>query len=246
MTGIKGIFFDLHGTLLLSDDVDLAWDNWVLAFRDEFVARGAPVSIDEFKGYLKNLFESDDPEFNEPGFTLFMRRVKELGRRLGVEIDSNDIRPMVDHLVRIWHYGMYLDKETVPVLNALREQYTVGLITNWEHSPRIIELFDELGIHDLFDSIIVSDDVGCAKPDPRIFHIALNEHGLKPSESMYVGDMDVDVQGALAAGLRPVLIHRLDSNGTWDPYSDRKFHDYDLKIVTIISSLGELLELIPK
>jgi HAD superfamily hydrolase (TIGR01509 family) len=240
MTDYKGIFFDLHGTILLSDDVDFAWKTWAYAFLDEFTQRGAEVAFEEFKGYLKNLFESDAPDFNEPGFTLFMRRVKELGNRLSIEIPSEDIRPIVDRLVRLWHRDMYLDKETIPVLRVLKEKYIVGLITNWEHSPRIYELMDELGIHDLFDSIVVSDDVGCAKPDPKIFNIALNEYGLKPSEAVYVGDMDVDIKGALVTGMKSILIKRIDSNGTWDPYSDKKDNDYDSLVVTVINSLSEL------
>jgi len=244
MSDIKGVFFDLHGTILLSDDVDQAWETWVHAFMDEFSSRGLELGFDEFKGYLQNLFESDAPEFDEPGFTLFMRRVKELGHRIGVDFASDEIRPMVDRLVRVWHQGMYLDPETVSVLRKLKEHYIVGLITNWEHTPRIYELVDELGMHDLFDSIVVSDDVGCAKPDPRIFHIALNEHGLKPIEAVYVGDMDVDVQGALAADMKPVLIQRHDSNGSWDPYSDKKDTDYDPKIVSIIHQLSDLLRLL--
>jgi len=244
MNDIKGVFFDLHGTILLSDDVDQAWETWVHAFLDEFVQRGAQIGFDEFKGYLKNLFESDAPEFDEPGFTLFMRRVMELGHRLGVDFTLDEIRPVVDKLVRVWHQDMYLDPETVSVLSELKENHVVGMITNWEHTPRIYELVDELGMHDLFDGIIVSDDVGCAKPDPRIFHIALNEYGLKPSEAVYVGDMDVDVQGALSAGLKPVLIQRREANGTWDPYSDKKDTDYDLEIVSIIQNLSDIPKLI--
>ena len=100
MGHVKGVFFDLHGTILLSDDVDHAWETWVHAFYDEMVKRGADIEFDEFKGYLVNLFESNAPGFDEPGFTLFMRRVKELGYKLGVEIPSGDIRPMVNKLVR--------------------------------------------------------------------------------------------------------------------------------------------------
>ena len=242
MSHIKGVFFDLHGTLLLSDDVDKAWEAWVQAFHAEMVKRGAEVSLGEFKNYLANLFESDAPEYDEPGFTLFMRRTKELGHRLGVEIPSAEVRPMVDKLVRLWHRGMYLDPETIDVLGWLKENYFVGLITNWEHTPRIYELVDELGMHDLFDSIVVSDDVRCAKPDPMIFKIALKRHGLTAAEAVYVGDMDVDVQGALAAGLRPFLIQRHESNGTWDPYTDKKDCEYDPNIVSIIHSLKELPE----
>ena len=214
------------------------------AFYEEMTGRGSVVGFDEFRVYLANLFESDAPEFDEPGFTLFMRRVKELGHRLGVEVPSGEIRSVVDRLVRLWHKGMYLDPEVVPVLMGLREDYVVGLITNWEHTPRIFELVDELGMHGLFDSIVVSDDVGYAKPDPEIFRIALGRYGLEPGEAVYVGDMDVDVQGALAAGLKPVLIQRLDSNGTWDPYSDKKDCDYDPTVVSVIHRLSDLPGLI--
>ncbi len=217
-----------------------AWESWVHAFHDEMVGRGASVGFDEFRGYLANLFESDAPGFDESGFTLFMRRVKELGHRLGVDIPSDEVRPLVDILVRLWHRGMYLDPEAVDVIRGLRERYVVGLITNWEHTPRIFELVDELGMHGLFDSIVVSDDVGCAKPDPRIFEIALGRHGLEPGEAVYVGDMDVDVQGALAARLKPVLIQRLEANGTWDPYSDKKECSYDPTVVSVIHRLSEL------
>jgi HAD superfamily hydrolase (TIGR01509 family) len=246
MSHLKGVFFDLHGTLLLSDDVDEAWVNWVHAFHDEMTKRGASLSFEEFKEYLANLFESDAPEYDEPGFTLFMRRVKELGHKLGIGIPSNEIRPLVDKLVRLWHKGMYLDPETIDVIKGLRDHYVVGLITNWEHTPRIFELVDELGMHGLFDEIVVSDDVGCAKPDPMIFEIALRRHDLEPSETVYVGDMDVDVQGALAAGLKPVLIQRLDSNGTWDPYSDKKDCDYDPHVVSVIHRLSELQEFLER
>lgn len=214
------------------------------AFYDEMAKRGADIGFDEFKGYLANLFESNAPGFDEPGFTLFMRWVKELGYKLGVEIPSGEIRPMVNKLVRLWHRGMYLDPETVPVLRELGEHHIVGLITNWEHTPRIYELVDELGMHGLFDSIIVSDDVGCAKPEPRIFEIALEKHRLKPDEAIYVGDMNVDVQGAMSAGLKPVLIQRLDSNGTWDPYTDKKKCYYAQTEVLVIHRLYDLFDIV--
>ncbi len=246
MSRIKGIFFDLHGTILLSDNVDQAWENWAKAFHREMAEHGTTIIFDEFKEYLKNLFESDTPDYDEPGFTLFMRRVKELGYRLGTDIPSHEIRSMVDKLVRLWHQGMYLDEDITPLVKHLQEEHTVGLITNWEHTPRIYELLDELKMHGLFDSIVISDEVQCAKPDPRIFHIALEKHELAPNEAIYIGDMDVDVQGALAAGLKPVLIQRKQSNGVWDPYTDKKNQKYTTETVHIISALSEIPSLLDR
>ncbi|MFC3454792.1 HAD family hydrolase [Amycolatopsis speibonae] len=53
--------------------------------------------------------------------------------------------------------------------------------------------------------VIDSAVVGVAKPDPRIFHLALRELGAEPDRTVYVGDTArIDVDGALAAGIRPL------------------------------------------
>ena len=55
---------------------------------------------------------------------------------------------------------------------------------------------------------MISDEAGCAKPDPRIFTIALERMGLEPEEMAYIGDSPEDVRGALAVGSIPILIRR--------------------------------------
>ena len=240
MDQIRGVFFDLHGTLLLSDDVDAAWEKWAQAFHREMTKRGATVTLKEFKERLETMFNAPEPEYREPGMTLFMRRVKALGHDLGLDIPSNEIRPLVDSIIRVWHEGMYLDAEAEHVVEALRLRYKVGLVTNWEHGPRISELLDELGIEGLFDVVVVSDDHGIAKPDPRIFREALSRTGVDPVEAIYVGDMAVDVQGSLNAGMHPVLIKRSDQ-GNWASYSYDESTAINLDGVTRISRLSELL-----
>jgi putative hydrolase of the HAD superfamily len=243
MDHIRGVFFDLHGTLLLSDDVDAAWENWVRAFHREMTMRGATATLEEFKEHLETLFNAPEPEYREPGMTLFMRRVKELGRGLGVEIPSGEVRPLVDSIIRVWHDGMYLDAEAEQVLRTLRRRYKVGLVTNWEHAPRIHELLAELGIETLFDAVVVSDEHGAAKPDPGIFHEALSRTRVGPAESVYVGDMDVDVEGSVNAGMHPVLIRRSDQ-GNWASYSYDEGAGVSLDGVTRISRLSELLDIL--
>ena len=243
MDHIRGVFFDLHGTLLLSDNVDAAWENWVQAFHSEMTQKGAAASLDEFKTHLETLFNAPEPECREPGMTLFMRRVKALGHRLGVDIPSNEVRPLVDSIIRVWHEGMYLDAEAKSVIEALRRRYKVGLITNWEHAPRIHELLTELRIEGLFDAVVVSDEHGAAKPDPSIFHEALSRTGVSPGEAVYVGDMEVDVEGSINAGIHPVLIKRIDQ-GNWASYSHDASTGLSLDGVTQISRLSELLSIL--
>jgi HAD superfamily hydrolase (TIGR01509 family) len=244
MDHIKGVFFDLHGTILLSDDIDAAWANWAQKFHEAMQEKGADISFDEFKKLLQNLFEGPEPEFNDTNFSLFMRRVKQLGQTLKINLPDDDIRPLVDRIIRVWHKGMYLDEETIPILEKLKENYKVGLVTNWEHTPRIYELLRELDADELFDCVVVSDGVGYAKPDPRVFKPAFNITEVSAEESIYVGDMHVDVEGAINAGMQPVLIKRVGDNGDWDQFSEKTECNYTEDQVIVIQRLSQLLDVL--
>src|SRR5206468_2331163 len=61
----------------------------------------------------------------------------------------------------------------------------------------------------LVDRIVHSTRAGVAKPDPAIFHLALEALGVPPAEALHAGNEVVaDVEGARAAGLRAVLVDR--------------------------------------
>jgi FMN phosphatase YigB (HAD superfamily) len=244
MKGIKAVIFDLHGTLLLSDDVDRAWDEWATAFNKAMTLRGASVPLPEFKDMLGALFNGPEPPAYTPGMTLFERRVTDLCIRLGVIIPAQELRPLVEDIIGVWHRDMYLDPETVPLLELLGHNYKVGLITNWEHGPKIHRMIDELGVRHLFHDIVVSDDVGAAKPDPEIYRVALRRLGVQAPEAVYVGDMDLDAQGALDAGMHTVLIRRTGGNGSWSSYSSAVECSYDPDEVACIERLGELPRLL--
>jgi putative hydrolase of the HAD superfamily len=78
--------------------------------------------------------------------------------------------------------------------------------------------------------------VGVAKPDPRIFGLALDSLGVEASENvLHVGDsLRYDVTGALAAGLRPV---HLDPYG-FCPDPDGHEHVRSLLDVPALATLG--------
>lgn len=80
--------------------------------------------------------------------------------------------------------------------------------------------------------VIDSHVVGVAKPDPRIFGLALNRLGVGPEACVYAGDTLVsDVAGARAAGIHPFHV---------DPYGDCLERD-DHQHATSVSALAELL-----
>ena len=58
------------------------------------------------------------------------------------------------------------------------------------------------GVADLFETIVVSDEVGWRKPKPVIFERALGHLAIQPGEALFVGDRaDIDVVGAQAVGM---------------------------------------------
>ncbi len=99
--------------------------------------------------------------------------------------------------------------DTIPVLMRLKNAgYKVGVITDglavkqWEKLIR-------LGLSDMFDIVVVSEEVGVEKPDPRIFERACEELGIPANECIYVGDrLDTDVLGANRAGMTSVRLLR--------------------------------------
>ena len=90
------------------------------------------------------------------------------------------------------------------LLDELRQRYRLGVITN---GPAEVQQhkFDHTGVSEYFEMFLPSGEVGVEKPDPRIFHIALDRLGLAPREAIFVGDhLDLDVMGAQRAGMKAV------------------------------------------
>ncbi len=85
---------------------------------------------------------------------------------------------------------------------------------------------ERYGLADYFDVIIDSHVVGVAKPDPRIFHIALEALGVEPGHALFAGDLySIDMLGAKAAGLRRAkLIDAMDQYSWVDHVKIRGIH----------------------
>lgn len=101
--------------------------------------------------------------------------------------------------------------ETVPAfvpatLSTLRASgYRLAVVSNSNGTLR--HAFSRLGLVSLVDVIIDSAEEGVEKPDPRLFEIALECSGARSTNTVHVGDFyNIDVSGARAAGLTPVLV----------------------------------------
>lgn len=98
--------------------------------------------------------------------------------------------------------------DVLPALRGLRARHLrLAVVSNFD--SRLPPICEGLEIASFFDAIVASSQVGYAKPDPRIFAVALERVGVRPQDALHVGDSEgLDVKGAQAAGLRAILIDR--------------------------------------
>lgn len=101
-----------------------------------------------------------------------------------------------------------LFEEVDIVLESLqREGFRLGVISNFD--SRLFHLLDSYNVSHRMERIIVSSQVGMEKPQPEIFHYALQAFGIEAGEALHVGDhAQEDYAGARAAGLQAFLVQR--------------------------------------
>jgi phosphoserine phosphatase len=116
-------------------------------------------------------------------------------------------------------------------LSSLVGSYSMALVTNGAACLQREKLAAS-GLSEYFDAVVVSGDLGVAKPDPSVFEHALSSLGLDPGDAVMVGDsLSKDVEGALAAGLGAVWVNR---RGRSAPSTD----------LIEVSTLGELQDVL--
>lgn len=98
--------------------------------------------------------------------------------------------------------------DAAPTLRALRDaRWRLVVVSNWDVS--LHERLEQAGLAPLVDGAVASAAVGAAKPERAIFERALELAGAEAGRAWHAGDsLREDVEGARAAGLRPVLIAR--------------------------------------
>jgi len=98
--------------------------------------------------------------------------------------------------------GDIVDRNLVAFLRSLRGTYKTGLISNAFDDLRnfvVREKFD-----DAFDKMIISAEVGAAKPGAKIYQIALEQFGVSPSEAVFVDDFFENIEGCEKVGIKGV------------------------------------------
>ena len=93
-------------------------------------------------------------------------------------------------------------------MQALSTRFRLALVSNGPGDLQRIKLA-AADLSGLFDRVIISGEVGVAKPRPRIFMLALESLGCAPHWALMIGDdWRNDVEGATAAGVKTIFVDR--------------------------------------
>ena len=113
-----------------------------------------------------------------------------------------------------------LFEDTVPFFEWLRSQGTrIALVSNCADTTR--GLLEYLGVIPLVDAVVLSCEVGSAKPSPEIYVTALADLGVAAADAVFIDDQPTFCMGAEAVGVRPIQLARdglggAAAAGGWD------------------------------
>jgi putative hydrolase of the HAD superfamily len=118
--------------------------------------------------------------------------------------------------------------DVLPTLDALQGHYMMGVLSNGNTYP------ERCGLAGYFQFVVLAQDYGIRKPDPRLFEIAIERAGCTKRQLLHVGDScQNDIIGAKRTGVRSVWLNRQGTNNEAE-------HQPDFEI----SSLTELTEVL--
>ena len=124
------------------------------------------------------------------------------------------------------------------LVRYLAAKYPLTVVTNGFVEVQY-EKFDKSGLRDCFAHIVLSEEVGCQKPNPRIFEEALRMNGLQAEDVVMIGDSwNSDIQGAINAGIDQIWIRKNKEQGTKSQDTIEQTATY------IVQSLSEVMEIL--
>lgn len=216
---IKAVIFDLDGTLLDRDSsLKIFIKNQYKKYIDELAHVPEEQYIERFIELDKKGYVWKDKVYNQ--------LVQEYS------LTNLTWEQLLEDYINSFQHSCIAFPNMEYVLKELKNRgIALGMITNGFTKFQNLNL-QALGIHNLIDTILISEQEGIKKPQPEIFLRALEKLGVTPEESLYVGDHpENDVIGAQNVGMKAV----------WkkDP-----FWSSSIKIEHTIDDLGELLHLI--
>ncbi len=103
-----------------------------------------------------------------------------------------------------WLSLAHINRELVDKIVKFKGAVRLGLLTN-ATSPLVRHLLNANGLSEIFDLIVVSSEVKCAKPDRTIYEIILGGLALAPADALMIDDNPENIIGANEVGMAGVV-----------------------------------------
>lgn len=207
---VQAVFFDAAGTLIhLQESVGASYAR----LAERHGVKTAPEKIEAafrraWKIHPQPLHHGIPPKDGDRGWWEGLVDVcfaDALGARLPAEVMKPLFEDLYTWFARPEVWSAY--PEVWQVLEGLRKRHRLFILSNFD--ARLKGILEGLGLLHLFESVVISSEVGYSKPHPGIFIHAARMAGLKPEACLHVGDeKEADFQGAVQAGFQACLVER--------------------------------------
>ena len=204
---------------------------------EEFFLLYKPHNIELWDKYGKDLVTKEYLSFDRFFFPL-MHGSKGGERRLGDKAIRQEVAALAEQLsedfLNMTTARFSLLEGAEELVRYLAKKYPLTVVTNGFGEVQY-EKFDKSGLRDCFAHIVLSEEVGCQKPNPRIFEEALRMNGLQAEDVVMIGDSwNSDIQGAINAGIDQIWIRKNKEQGTKSQDTTEQTATY------IVQSLSEV------
>ena len=199
---VKHVFFDLDHTLWdfeTNSDITFAYifeRNRVSLDLERFTETYRPINRKYWKLFREDKVSKSDLRYS---------RLREAFDALEFEVGDDLIHTLSEEYIAFLSLNNNLFAHALDVLDYLRQKYSLHIITNGFDEVQHRKLASS-SLKPYFEHVVTSENVGVKKPDPRIFHYALEKAEALPEESIMIGDnYEADIQGALNVGMRAIM-----------------------------------------
>jgi putative hydrolase of the HAD superfamily len=206
MQNIKAIGFDLFNTLIViePDTLVRAMERMIKSLINSGFSIEEESYIHDYRDAASLYVAKSRNDGIETHNSIWVSHVF---NSYGMEIDPADerISIAVDEYFMAFYDRVSLIPDTLETLSLLKEDYSLGLLSNFTHAPAAREILRRTRLESLFDTIIISGEVGYRKPHPNVFNKLAHGLGVKKECILFTGDdPEPDIHGALRAGMNPV------------------------------------------
>jgi len=204
MANITDIFFDLDHTL---------WDfdrNSGLAFAKIFELNNLSIDYDEFLGVYSPINFQQWKWYREERITkaqLRYGRFKKTFDKMGISVTDDIIDKLSDDYINYLPENNFLFEGTIELLEYLSPTYKMHIITNGFQEVQAVKM-EKSGLAPYFETMTTSESANVKKPNPKIFHVAMQKAGATASKSIMIGDTyEADIVGAINVGMDAICFN---------------------------------------